>query len=98
MNTLRLRQPSFEGRRESPSTNVGNEIAKAFGFTFDHGKGPRSRKLKRLRNWRLRLQSAAAPSDERYKETLAVKYAADANGVGESVVGGRARFQKAAYR
>jgi hypothetical protein len=51
-----------------------------------------------LRNWRLRLQSAAAPSDERYKETLAVKYAADANGVGESVVGGRARFQKAAYR
>jgi hypothetical protein len=71
-----------------PSTHVGNEIAKAFGFTLEPGKGsPLSDAQKRLRDWRLALQVWRRLRIERYKETLAVKYVADVNGVGESIVG-----------
>jgi hypothetical protein len=82
---------------ELPQKDVGRAIAKAFGFTFELGRGsPLSDRQKRLRDRRLALEVLRRLPVERYKETLAVEYVARAKGVGESVVGDAWRaFKKA---
>jgi hypothetical protein len=86
--------------KSPPSTDVGNEIAKALKFTFDRGKGsPFSEMRKELRNRQLGLEVWRRLRAERYKEMLAVEYVANANGLGKTVVGDAWReFKKAAPR
>jgi hypothetical protein len=71
-----------------PRRGVGNEIAKALQFTFRRGQGSQLSEAQRLlRNWRLGREVLHRLPAERYKEVLAVKSVANANGIGETVVG-----------